>query len=207
MTWAELKIVTLQKVFAITDGKLRDDDTTQEYLTAMPGAANEALALLSTEGWMRKKTLVIVQDPEEPEQTERDGIIYAPVVGEFDLRKVAPEWYLPDTDVKMPQEWLVEGLSTLILPVRAGRWEIRYLAWPPELTTETDDDYELPIYPELATLMPLYMASQIYKDDDIAMATQYRNEFEVGLEMLRGSLRRLKEKDGRWRNTKGWWDW
>ena len=33
-------------------------------------------------------------------------------------------------------------------------------------------------------LIPLYIASQLYKDDDISQATAYRNEFEVGLQDL-----------------------
>ena len=34
---------------------------------------------------------------------------------------------------------------------------------------------------DACVLIPLYIASQLYKDDDIAQATAYRNEFEVGL--------------------------
>lgn len=33
--------------------------------------------------------------------------------------------------------------------------------------------------PDVAVLLPLYMASQLYKDDDNSIATIYRNEFEV----------------------------
>jgi hypothetical protein len=38
--------------------------------------------------------------------------------------------------------------------------------------------------PEVAAILPLYMASQLYKDDDNAIATVYRNEFEVAREAL-----------------------
>ena len=38
--------------------------------------------------------------------------------------------------------------------------------------------------PEVAAILPLYMASQLYKDDDNAIATVYRNEFEVARESL-----------------------
>ena len=37
---------------------------------------------------------------------------------------------------------------------------------------------------EACVLIPLYIASQLYKDDDIAQATAYRNEFEAGLQDL-----------------------
>ena len=48
----------------------------------------------------------------------------------------------------------------------------------------TDDDYILPVDPEVAAIMPLYMASQLYKDDDNSIATTYRNEFEVARDAL-----------------------
>lgn len=45
-------------------------------------------------------------------------------------------------------------------------------------------DTELGLPYDACVLMPLYMASQLMKDDDISLATQYRNEFEVGLQNL-----------------------
>ena len=45
-------------------------------------------------------------------------------------------------------------------------------------------DTELDLPYDACVLMPLYMASQLMKDDDISLATQYRNEFEVGLQNL-----------------------
>ena len=59
-----------------------------------------------------------------------------------------------------------------------------YKAYPAEITINTTDDYELPLDPEVAVILPLYMASQLYKDDDNAIATGYRNEFEVAADRL-----------------------
>jgi hypothetical protein len=61
---------------------------------------------------------------------------------------------------------------------------VYYKAYPDQITLDTPDDYELPLDPEVATLLPLYMASQLYKDDDNSIATVYRNEFEVAFERL-----------------------
>lgn len=51
-----------------------------------------------------------------------------------------------------------------------------------------DNEYtkntELSLPYDACVLIPLYMASQLMKDDDISLATQYRNEFEVGLQNL-----------------------
>ena len=48
--------------------------------------------------------------------------------------------------------------------------------------TDIDDEIDLP--ESACVLIPLYIASQLYKDDDISQATAYRNEFEVGLQDL-----------------------
>lgn len=79
----------------------------------------------------------------------------------------------------------VEAGNTLVLSRnKPGNYIVYYKAYPVEITQSTEDDYELPLATEVATLLPLYMASQLYKDDDIGMATTYRNEFEVGRELL-----------------------
>lgn len=51
-----------------------------------------------------------------------------------------------------------------------------------DINTSADEIIELP--EDACVLIPLYIASQLYKDDDISQATAYRNEFEVGLQDL-----------------------
>jgi len=54
----------------------------------------------------------------------------------------------------------------------------------PKIEDDTDIDDEID-WPESAcVLIPLYIASQLYKDDDVSLATTYRNEFETGLQDL-----------------------
>jgi hypothetical protein len=78
-----------------------------------------------------------------------------------------------------------EGTHTLVLDRdMIGNFTIYYRAYPVELTSETEDTYELPLDFEVYTLLPLYMASQLYKDDDAGIATTYRNEYEVGFDRL-----------------------
>ena len=54
-----------------------------------------------------------------------------------------------------------------------------------QITEDTTDEYKMQTYDEALVLLPMYIASQIYKDDDIGLATGYRNEFEVGLQELK----------------------
>lgn len=78
-----------------------------------------------------------------------------------------------------------EANNTLVLRRdQPGTYRVYYKAYPEQIDLTTADDYELPLDPEVATLLPLYMASQLYKDDDNAIATVYRNEFEVAFERL-----------------------
>ena len=49
ITWKDIKVITLQKIFAVDSNELIEDDVTWPYLSAMPAACNEALALLSVD--------------------------------------------------------------------------------------------------------------------------------------------------------------
>ena len=113
----------------------------------------------------------------------------------YDMKILAPDFYMIDPqgiyyEGAYPQylqtsDFFQEGTKLLILDRdMIGNFTIYYRAYPVEISQETDDDYVLPIDPEVYALLPLYMASQLYKDDDNGIATAYRNEFEVGFERL-----------------------
>lgn len=88
-------------------------------------------------------------------------------------------------DYIVANEYFQEADNTLVIPrEKTGQYVIHYKAYPQQITLATPDDTVLALDPEVATLIPLYMASQLYKDDDNAIATVYRNEFEVGREAL-----------------------
>lgn len=93
-------------------------------------------------------------------------------------------------------DYFQEADNTLVIPrEKEGIYLIHYRAYPQRITLETPDDYEMALDPEVADLLPLYMASQIYMDDDLGIATSYRNYFEVGRDALsQGALIPKKEK-------------
>ena len=64
---------------------------------------------------------------------------------------------------------------------------------PSKYSYSVDDDYEIDLPEAACVLIPLYMASQLYKDDDISQATAYRNEFEAGLVDLRNEIENQHE--------------
>lgn len=113
----------------------------------------------------------------------------------YDMKALAPDFFMIDPQgiyyegayqkYLQTSDFYQEGTKTLVLDRdMVGSFTIYYRAYPEELTMDTDDTYELPIDPEVYALLPLYMASQLYKDDDNGIATAYRNEFEVGFERL-----------------------
>lgn len=100
--------------------------------------------------------------------------------------------YEGDADIsryKATSDFFQEGFKVLLLHRDTpGNFKIYYKAYPPEITNATTDDTVLALDPEVAALMPLYMASELYKDDDNGIATSYRNEFEVAFERLTHSV-------------------
>lgn len=129
MTWGEIQIISLQKMFAkdepitVSDlSKLKKDDDCKWYLNAMPSVCNEAIQRIKP---YIQNTYEYNSDKNKYEKTSVDKI-----------------------------------------------------------TDNTDDDFKLNYPEEACVLIPLYIASQLYKDDDISQATAYRNEFEVALQDL-----------------------
>ena len=65
ITWHDIKLKTMQKMFAINNGSTRlpTDSMGKDYLNAMPGAANEALQMLATAGKFIIKSVDIAHIP------------------------------------------------------------------------------------------------------------------------------------------------
>lgn len=99
-------------------------------------------------------------------------------------------------DYIVADKYFQEADKTLVIPrEEKGMFKIHYRAYPQQITLSTPDETELALDPEVAALVPIYMASVLYKDDDLSVATIYRNEFEVGRDALtQGALIPRKEK-------------
>jgi len=113
----------------------------------------------------------------------------------YELKTLATDFYrikdvvyqggYTETRYKKTPEYYLEGDSTLVLNgLQKGSWKISYFAYPQQITKTTLGSTTLTLDSEVVALLPLYMASQLYKDDDPAIATQWRNEFEVARDLL-----------------------
>ena len=303
MTWKDIKLATIQKMFSADGTTIPSDDSTRDYLAAMPYAANEGILMLSTAGKFLVKDFSLAVSPirnllsnnnassihsvesgDMVYEAENVKSYYFEVTGKCDVKvilddiavktyaiadvhkyesikdivenneghkvtisfsseypyavkniamyeakydsadevpmfaeklrykatDIAEDFYSVNSiyfEGENPRyiktdEVYQEGDKTLIFDSDVpGNYIVYYNALPVSITAGTEDDYELPLDREVAALLPLYMASQLYKDDDVAIATQYRNEFEVGFERLKnaepsGKAERITSESG-----------
>ena len=205
MKWYDIKLITLQKMFSNDTADIITDDNTTPYLTAMPGAATACLNYIATAVRHIDKTYTIEQDGTQT------GL------QRYDLKELAPDFfslepsdfYFEDEDGNYGKAYNFKVEHTNILLIDGsikGKWTIWYNAYPSEITQDTADDYELPLYPEVAVLLPWSMASQLYKDDDASLSTVYWNEFVAMLEDARNTAKRVTNTGfDEFINTKGWY--
>lgn len=104
----------------------------------------------------------------------------------YDMKSLDPMFYKlqklykDDNTLYNSSDYVFEDPYTLILK-EPGFYKIKYQCYPLWIASNTGDNEEFNLDMDVAVTLPLYMASQLYKDDNIAIATQYRNEFEVAL--------------------------
>lgn len=219
MTWSEVKLAALQTMFSNEGAVLTPDDINQEYINAMPAKANEALQQVASVGRpILKSWQVEVAQVEEPQEMAEKLVL--PAVDKaykISLRQYLPRFRCIDRGqvlfddgavYDLAEDWRLEGDDVLILPgMPVGVYTIWYRAYPQVITRETPDSEEIDLAPEAVVLLPLYMAAELYKEDDLAVATVLRNEYEDGLEKLRQSYEDGGSVllSGARRNTTGWW--
>lgn len=189
-TWGEIQIEACKKMFLNNDAikvtdlpTMKNDNKYKWYLNAMPQAANEAIYEIIKRGKKHTKRyeFAIVDD----------GTTNEPL--KVDLKTVVPDFYriaklyyqkpsgyqelINNTDYQM-----LNNYELVLNGNKYGNYLLEYQNYPTKITNETLDTEEIELEKETAALIPLYIASQLYKDDDIAIATTYRNEFEAAVE-------------------------
>ena len=111
----------------------------------------------------------------------------------YDLNKLTSDFhhvedvYFNGVNTKYMQTsmYAFEGESTLVLRNdMPGNYLVYYRAFPAMVDSDTLDSYEFDLPHDMMLLVPTYIASELYKEDDLAIATSYRNEFEVELARL-----------------------
>lgn len=217
MTWGECKLRALQTMFSNEGAEINVDDSNQDYVYAMPGKAMEAMHQLATVGRpILKQFAIRIALGAEEETTEREltlpaaEVRYKLTLTEYLPRFRAVDRLMLDSSgvYDEAEEWDLEGDDVLVLPGNiAGTYTLWYAAYPQTITSSTADSEELDLPAEVAALVPLYIAAELYKEDELAMATVFRNEFEDGMEKLRRAYAESnrRSRSGYVKNTTGWW--
>ena len=203
MTWHDVKVASLQKMYAISGDLLLGDEATNDYIKAMPYAANEGMLRLCTVGQLLVKPLSIEQPLSQGKGFCR-----------YDLKELAADYlsmaggqvfYQNASAYGLFDGYFIEGGRFLLLPKeKPGTFTVYYAARPPVFSEETADTAPIPLSAEAAALLPLYIVSQLYKDDDFSAAVQARNEFEEGLAGLPAALDYAGAKEA-FHCESGWW--
>lgn len=201
MTWKEIKKATLQRLFVIEGGVVVISDVTQPYIHAMPAAANEGIYLLSAAGGVGVKALTFHKKRGYGNYERFNMNEYV-----HDFRSFTDEIYIQTSHGRNKiYGYVTEASSVLVLPAwLEGEVTVYYNPLPQIITPSTDDEEEIKLLPMACSLLPLYMASQLYKDDDMRAAVQLRNEFELGLSRLSAMITRDNKKKETFESVTGW---
>lgn len=202
MTWEQLQIIVLQKMFEIQGDTLVMDDSTTPYVKMMPAAANEAFSILATAGKLLRRTVMLHQGGEVPTTPTFTAGRY----NGYDLRELCSDFYsFYDADIwfddgknyEQTKAYRIEGDSILLLEKdTVGIWKARYNAYHPRMEKDTPKTAVIALDAEACDMVALYMAGQLSKEDEIQRAQIYMNEFSVWLEELKKSSRKATSPTG-----------
>lgn len=173
MTWGLVEIESLKKMFLNTEeltvanlATYKTDKKYKTYLFAMPQACNEAVNYIAS----RLGTEVHIYQLTREETNHLYDL--SEISDLSNLRKVK--------DVICPAGVRWEMVTKDLLQIDGwvdGDVYLRYEITPTEITSTTSADTDIGLEAAHATIVPLYIAGELYKDDDLSMSTMYMNEF------------------------------
>lgn len=176
MTWKMIKEATLSKMFAAQDGVI-DLQNNADYLQMMPYAANEAIQYLCSFGRRPRQSIEIeIEEQAKPQSLEL----------KYELPNYwgNPEFYILEDDVPKTVYLNVIAGRVIIPASMKGTLIVDYDYTPSLISSSVADDDEIKLDDDAIVLLPLYIASELYKDEDMTMATYWRNEFETQAAVL-----------------------
>lgn len=185
MNWGEIQIESLKKMYLNNDNitvsqldNLKADKRYKTYLFAMPQACNEGIRkILSVKPNVKSYLLKYKED-----------------TNKYDLKKVVPKFkqlYDIVYNGNVVPSYHIEGDNILVI----DNWKnidenftIYYESFHDLIKTDTNANTAIDLDRELVTLLPLYIAGELYKDDDIQQSTIWINEFENALTEVKQSM-------------------
>lgn len=184
MNWGQIQIESLKKMFLNNDNlevsklnEYKQDKKYKTYLYAMPQACNEAINYILENG----KALV------KDYKLKCKGNIK-----KYNLNQIIPNFkrlYQIVYDGVNKPEWYVEGNNILVVSnwnEQDGNITIYYESYHDLISSSTPSSSTIDLDNQLVTLIPLYIAGELYKDDDVQLSTMYMNEFITNVSNISG---------------------
>lgn len=165
MNWGEIQIESLKKMFLnnedLTVSDLETYKTNKRYKTylfAMPQACNEAIRYINN--------LIPTIKSYSLKITEERIDLSKKIYGFKNLKNVITN-----------NKWNMETKNVIKFENNYGEAVIYYEAYPNTIYSNTSPKEELDVEQDCLMYIPLYIAAELYKDDDLTLSTIYMNEF------------------------------
>lgn len=188
MNWGEIQIESLKKMYLNNENidesnidNLKSDKRYSTYLYSMPQACNEAI----------RKILAIKPN------IKSYSLKYKEDNNKYELKKIIPKFKQLSEIVysgNVIPKYHIEGDNILVIENWTNSKEnftIYYESFHDLIKGSTTAGTSIDLDRESVVLLPLYIAAELYKDDDIQQSTIWMNEFETALLELKESKKEI----------------
>lgn len=179
MTWGEIQIESLKKMFLNNDDlsieELESYKTNKKYKTylfAMPQAFNEAIRYISN-------LEPIIKSYELEVDQER-----------YNLKELISDYKCLE-NVISNKKWEMETEDVIKFDKESGTVIIYYESNPILVDSTTSYETTFDINKDCLQYVPLYIAGELYKDDDLTLSTVYMNEFMNNINLITGRTKNV----------------
>lgn len=204
-TWGDIVVATCRKMFLNKDAitvadlpDLIDDRNYSTYINMAPDVMNELMVILNNRVLININSMTLnLQDTLMEDYLKDDLGTYV-----FDIHK-----YMEDNEItnylytEVIQHTYIKR-DNLLFEEQDGKLyidkrfmdrnslalTIKYRIIPERFTTTTPWNTLIDLPYNICSIVPLYLASELYKDDDISLATSYRNQFETELDYISSQM-------------------
>ena len=204
-TWGDILIATCRKMFLNKDAitvsdlpDLVDDRNYATYINMAPDVMNELMVILNNRVLINIDTITIrlgdanlekylIDDnsawvfdiKEYMKDNEIDNYLYTEVIQHTYIKRDNLLFEEQDGKLYIDKRFMDRNSLTLT---------IKYRIIPERFTTTTPWNTLIDLPYNICSIVPLYLASELYKDDDISMSTAYRNQFETELDYISSQM-------------------
>lgn len=204
-TWGDVVIAACRKMFLNKDAitvadlpDLVDDRNYSTYINMAPDVMNELMVILNNRVLINIDTLTInledteladyIQDDHTAwvfniaqymEDNEIENYLYTEVIQHTYIKRDNLLFEEQDGKIYIDKRFMDRNSLTLT---------IKYRIIPERFTTATPWNTLIDLPYNICSIVPLYLASELYKDDDISLSTAYRNQFETELDYISSKM-------------------